>query len=173
MAIKTTAKQVDLSLGSTRQRPPVTSSIRWHWLEPDWDDREVQKIVQCAFDNGYKIPQWMYPPLPSYNGASGEQRVRGWQYSRAARWMKLIPQPTMCSICGKTGRLQYHNENYFRPLQVKPVCHGCHRTLHRRFKQPAPWLILVSRFGYKGAWFVDLKMVEMTTEEAMAAADAA
>lgn len=170
MAIKKMAAQAELPLENVRQRAPVTASINWHWLHPEWDDQEIQDLVQRAFDNGYKTPTWPYPVPGPYNGAPGAQRVRGWQFVMAARWMKLIPQPTMCSICARTGKLQYHNENYFRPLQAKPICQGCHRTLHRRFKDPEPWLDLVRRFGYVGAWFSDLNMVEMSKEEAMAAA---
>lgn len=134
----------------------------WHWQQPGWDDQLVERMVDDAIAQGRVTPpEWVWPLTKPYNGASGEQRVLGWQKVKVAMTMRLMPWPKQCSICLVSGKgMQYHNENYFRPLQAKPICPGCHRTLHRRYREPRPWRMLVARCNYEGAWFADLPMVE-------------
>lgn len=40
-----------------------------------------------------------------------------------------------CSICGSKIRLQRHHDNYDKPLEVRIVCHECHKTIHKETKQ--------------------------------------
>lgn len=132
---------------------------QWHWEKPGFDDLAIQKKVEQAVEKGHRQwPQWSYAVPKPYNGASGPQRIAGWQRVWLACHMGLIPFPKLCSICGSPRNVQYHNEDYFRPLQAKPVCAGCHRVLHMRFRNPDAWLALVARYGQTGKWFSNLTM---------------
>lgn len=39
-------------------------------------------------------------------------------------------RPDRCQLCGSTGRLAGHHEDYSRPLTVLWVCYSCHRQIH-------------------------------------------
>lgn len=140
----------------------------FHFYAPDWDDRAVEAAVNIRVNQGASVPEWRYPVPGPYNGASGWMRVRGWQKVQIAARVGLIPWPKKCSICGTThGRIQYHNENYYRPLNVRPICPSCHMTLHRRMRKPGPWLALVNANKFAGAWFLGIGLYEMTREQAL------
>lgn len=50
--------------------------------------------------------------------------------------VQLIPRPSECSVCAKTtGRIDYHAEDYGRPLQVRGLRSGSNRqTLFCRLR---------------------------------------
>jgi hypothetical protein len=43
-----------------------------------------------------------------------------------------IIRPTLCSRCGKTGKIEGHHFDYDRPKEVIWLCHSCHTKIHPR-----------------------------------------
>ena len=131
----------------------------WHWLEPDWDDHVIQKQVEIAIASGrIKPPSWSGTIKP-YQGATPQERINGWKITKCAILMGLLPEPTMCSVCGTTQRtMESHTEDYSRPIQSKPICRSCHRILHNRFKNPERWKAFVDKHAYPEAWFTSISL---------------
>ena len=76
--------------------------------------------------------------LSSYNGHSGEKRVR------VQRWLNTqfdageLPRPSKCAACAQSeGVLDAHLEDYDRPETFVPLCVICHLALHCRFRNVA------------------------------------
>ncbi len=88
---------------------------------------------------GGRLAHWAWPPLRSYNGFAGEQRVWVWQLQRWALDQGTLLRPTKCDICGRTSRVVFHSEPYAAPWVSIPLCYGCHMTVHRRFGQKEAW----------------------------------
>ena len=42
-----------------------------------------------------------------------------------------ILKPDKCSICGETGVIQGHHEDYSKPLEVIWACTLCHAKIHK------------------------------------------
>lgn len=134
-------------------RPPL-----WYWERSSFDDQMLERLVDANIASGQIVrPDWKWKLPKTYNGFSGEERVRGWQKVKVAIALGLIPKPEMCSICLRSPAGQMHSEDYSRPLLAKPICPRCHRILHRRFKSPEIWSGLVFRYSYDGAWFSALR----------------
>lgn len=101
-----------------------------------------------------------------YNGWSPEERLATLPIQKAAIASGELARPTRCSVCDVEGNRNWkaddavwlHDENYADPLAAYAVCRRCHRLLHRRFEDPAPWLALVSEHGRGGTWFEQLSM---------------
>ncbi len=99
-----------------------------------------------------------------YNGWSPEERLATLSRQREAIRSGALARPTICSICGEApvpgsaNPVWLHDEDYSNPLAAYPVCRRCHRILHERFEQPAPWLALVRRHGTGDRWFEGLTM---------------
>ena len=146
------------ALISTISRGGVNPLSEWYWDAPDWDDKQLEAELDSAVAAGrIKLPIWKYPPLKPYLTFSPEQRIRGWQKTWAAIKLGIIPRPAKCSVCGTTrGTIQMHSEDYTRPLNAKPICAACHRSLHLRFIQPDQWRKRVCRFEEEGSWFLSL-----------------
>lgn len=131
----------------------------WHWEHPEWDSGAAQRIVEAAVAEGhYRYPHWRWPALPSYQGFTSEERIRGWQKVWIARQLNLLPAPTKCSICLCACVGQYHSEDYSRPLEAKPVCRRCHAILHQRFMRPEVWRALRNGQRDREGWFSDLSV---------------
>jgi hypothetical protein len=81
-----------------------------------------------------------------------------------------LDYPENCSICGHSGSLHYHTENYFRPLVAFPICRACHYRLHRRFLDPHRWLARLHQEKAAASWAASITMTELTREAAMALA---
>jgi len=154
-------EQPMLNLGDSPARPVG------YWELPDWNDRAVDREVRAAIRAGHPIPINRYPLLKSYNGATGQERRDGGTRYAIGRKLGLIPWPKFCSVCCSTKFVGAHNENYFRPCSAMPVCRSCHRLLHRRFYDPAPWLTRVERQAHPGAWFTKISMVELTRAQSL------
>jgi hypothetical protein len=80
-----------------------------------------------------------WPTPRAYNGASGAERIRGWQKVAVARNLGLIARTAPCDVCGQPAGSMRHGEIYARPLAARPICRSCHFTLHRRFGDPVGW----------------------------------
>lgn len=101
-----------------------------------------------------------------YNGWSPEERLATVPIQKAAIACGELARPARCSICRIAGNRNWkaddavwlHDENYADPLAAYAVCRRCHRTLHRRFDNPEPWLALVAKHARGGAWFERLTM---------------
>lgn len=94
-----------------------------------------------------------------YNGWTGAQRLATIPVQRAALQSGELRQPRRCSICcierdhSNGPRITLHDEDYAHPLHAYPICTRCHAILHKRFKQPEPWVRLVTRHARAGSWF--------------------
>lgn len=111
------------------------------------------------------LPTWRWPEPKPYNGFTGAERIRGWQRTWAAVAAGILPKPHRCSICGtEQGRIELHTENYTRPLEAKPVCRACHRSLHRRFQDPDQWHRRVKQFGDGTKWFEQIAKTNTQAE---------
>ncbi len=126
-------------------------------IETTWNDRAVEKSVDEAIANGQTKIKKSYMKLGPYNGYSGELRVLADRKIKVAIELGLIPKAKQCSVCGTTdGRIDYHNEDYSRPLQTVSICKTCHFALHNRHRSPgyaASWDNRVKEYGDGTKWF--------------------
>jgi hypothetical protein len=112
-----------------------------------WPDQRIEQLVDLAIERGdAKPPRWGWPIPGPYNGATGAERVIGWQKLQIACRRGWMPWPTLCSICGHDRHIGYHVENYFRSLFAHAVCKSCHFHIHRRFRSPDAWQVFIGRF---------------------------
>lgn len=105
---------------------------------------------------GYKPPAWRYPLLGTYNGFSGEQRVRAWQLGTWLRRRGLLSIASCCDLCGSPSRLGRHSENYADIERAVTICERCHLALHKRFWQPEAWRRQLSTLQEVPEWAVAL-----------------
>jgi hypothetical protein len=104
------------------------------------------------------LRQWRWGTLSSYNGFCHAERVRGWQLISWLGDNGWSHQSDLCCISGQSGKPSLHSENYYSWTPYT-LDHSIHMALHRRFKQPAPWLRIVDKFSTTGAeWFARLPM---------------
>ena len=126
-------------------------------IKTAWDDREVEKQVDEAIASGRTKIKTSHMKLGPYNGYSGELRVQADRKIKVAIELGLIPKAEQCSVCGTTdGRIDYHNEDYSRPLQTVSICMKCHMSLHNRNRSPgyaASWDKRVKEYGDGTKWF--------------------
>ena len=129
-------------------------------IQTAWDDREVERAVDDAISSGRtRIKVTRMPGLGAYNGFSGELRCIVDRKIKVAVELGLIPpaRESGCSVCGNTeGRIDYHNEDYSRPLQTVAICMKCHLSLHNRFRTKgyaASWDKRVKQYGDGTKWF--------------------
>jgi hypothetical protein len=126
-------------------------------IETSWDDRVVEQAARDAIREGRTKLRRSRMTIGAYNGFSGEVRVEADWLIKVAIELELIPKPGHCSVCGsEKGRIDYHAEDYSRPLQVAPICQSCHTVLHRRMSSrgwAANWRQKVQDFGDGTKWF--------------------
>lgn len=141
---------------------------KFHYDAEDWDDRQIEAMVNYRFAGGsLGRPVWRYDVPRTYNGADGQLRITGWQVMWGAVKSGMVPGPKVCSVCLREGRHQYHNENYYRPANARPICRSCHQLVHQRFEKKDIWRAHVERHAYEGAWFVNIATRrELTQQEA-------
>jgi hypothetical protein len=127
------------------------------FIKTKWDDRAVEQAVDEAIASGRTKIKPSRMKLGDYNGFSGAQRVLADWKIKIAIDLGLIPKPEKCSVCGtEEGRIDYHNEDYGRPLQTVAICMTCHMALHRRDHSPgwaANWEKKVKAYGDGTKWF--------------------
>lgn len=105
-----------------------------------------------------------------YNGFGPADREGTLDTVRQAIADGLLAPPEQCSICGQrpTKPLQWHSEDYRRPLEAHPVCRGCHIRVHARFRHPDRWRAHISRLDPTG-WFqmlsIDTKSLTQPFDE--------
>jgi hypothetical protein len=126
-------------------------------IRTPWDDRVVEQAVDEAIASGRTKIKASRMKLGDYNGFSGDQRLLADRKIKIAIELRLIPKPTRCSVCAtEEGRIDYHNEDYGRPLQTIAICQKCHLALHNRHRSPgsaANWEKLVKTYGDGTKWF--------------------
>ena len=126
-------------------------------IETPWDDRKVEQLVNEEIAAGRSKRKKSNMKLGPYNGFSGDMRVLADLKIKIAIDLGLIPKATRCSVCSaEQGRIDYHAENYGRPLQVAPICQSCHTVLHRRNGSSgwtANWEKRVKTYGDGTKWF--------------------
>ena len=47
----------------------------------------------------------------------------------------IIVRPSVCSVCGKSGKIHAHHEDYSKPLEIMWLCPRCHGTKRKRKNQ--------------------------------------
>lgn len=127
----------------------------------------IEREVDQAIANGFRVPRWGWPIPGPYNGATGHERVAGWQKVRVAEDMGLLTRRERCGLCRAPDAHQRHGEFYFRPLTSRPICRSCHFHVHARFKRPENWSALVQRMPDAEPWVHLLRPVELSREQAM------
>ncbi|RYF80469.1 MAG: hypothetical protein EOO29_13825 [Comamonadaceae bacterium] len=127
---------------------------------PAWDDQTVEQQVDAAIAAGRTAIRRSSMKIGAYNGYSGETRLIADRKIKVAIELGLIPKPNECSVCASTsGRIDYHAENYARPLLVAPICQKCHLALHNRLRgggYAESWKRRVAQYGDGTKWFEDL-----------------
>lgn len=129
------------------------------WIVTTWDDQAVERQVDEVIAAGKAPVKFHRYGLKPYKGSSSEQRDIGQWKINIAIGLGLIPKPTVCSVCGKSGTLQYHAEDYSRPLLIAPMCPSCHLSLHAHFrssKGSGSWSRKVAKYGNGTKWFEHL-----------------
>jgi hypothetical protein len=116
---------------------------------------EPFRLTPLPLPDEARLPKWVWPMTKTYNGFTGEQRVRNWQVERWGLDRGLISKPTRCSICANRSDVAFHSEDYSQPWTPIPVCKQCHSAIHLRFRCPAPWDSLKARHHRHGVtqWF--------------------
>ena len=126
-------------------------------IETTWNDLRVAQLVDEAIVSGRVKLKKSSMKLGPYNGFSGEVRVLADAKIKVAIGLGLIPKATQCGVCGtERDRIDYHAENYARPLQVAPICKKCHLALHSRHRSPGwaeNWEKRVKEYGDGTKWF--------------------
>lgn len=135
--------------------------------KPPFPDQIIEERVSAAIAAGASVPRWGWKTPGPYNGATGAERVAGWQKLQIAFRQGWMSRPTSCSICGGHGTLHCHTEIYFRPILSKPICQSCHFRLHRRFRSPDAWRDFLVVSAPTDAWAVSISSAELTLAEAL------
>jgi hypothetical protein len=134
-------------------------------------DLLIEQAVDDAIAHGAFVPRWGWPTPRSYNGATGAERIRGWQKVAVARSMGLLSHNAECEICRDNQSAGSHTEIYVRPMTTKPVCRSCHFKIHRRFRDPDRWSEFLSQMP-AADWVHSLLTKELSRVEALEIAEA-
>jgi hypothetical protein len=107
------------------------------------------------------LRKWRWRTLPTYNGFTHEERVRGWQLLMFLTDNGLLQRPTVCCISGRRDRLQLHSENYF-DWRAYALNQSIHMALHQRFRRPDRWRAIVEQYAITGEeWFARLTLTPL------------
>ncbi len=105
------------------------------------------------------LRKWSWGTLPTYNGFTHEERVRGWQLIMFMMDNGWAERGATCCISDQTQQLRLHSEIYYdwRPFTLN---HSIHMALHQRFKKPEQWWRIVDQYSVTGdEWFARLSRV--------------
>lgn len=130
----------------------------------------IEREVDRAIEAGCPMPRWGWPIPGPYQGATGHERIAGWQKLRIADQRGLLSLGDACGLCGSPDAPQRHTEIYFRALTSKPICRSCHFHIHRRFKRPDEWRLRIRQSPMAETWVRQLRTTELTRDDAMAIA---
>lgn len=128
-------------------------------------DIQIERLVDEQIASGCTLPRWGWPIPRPYNGATGAERIGGWQKVRIATQRGWLEWPQSCSVCSATSGLHRHAELYGRPMLAKPICRSCHFYIHRRFARREEWFAFRTRHN-SIAWISQLGLRELTASEA-------
>lgn len=106
--------------------------------------------------SGFIPPAWPYSLLGSYNGFSGDERVRTWQVVTWLRKRGFICLAPRCDLCQGSSRLALHSEDYADLERALTTCTGCHFSLHKRFRYPEAWRRKLSSLERPPEWALAL-----------------
>lgn len=100
----------------------------------------------------YQVSRW--PLLKPYNGFCGIERRRGGQLAGWLLAAGCIAMPAACEICGSSGPLGLHGDNYYDVASDPALCRACHKAIHLRHWQWREWERIVDRAAATGReWF--------------------
>lgn len=102
------------------------------------------------------LRKWQWGELPTYNGFTHAERVRGWQAIHFLIDNGWMQRSHVCCISGETSMPRLHSETYY---SWKPytLSHSIHMALHQRFNKPEAWRRVVDRYAATGdEWFARL-----------------
>lgn len=101
---------------------------------------------------------WQWGVLPTYNGFTNAERVRGWQLIMWRIDNGWAERGSTCCISGDTNQPRLHSENYYS-WDPYTLNHSIHMALHQRFKKPDAWQRIVDKFAQTGSeWFARLSL---------------
>lgn len=139
-------------------------------MEHTSHDLAIERAVDEAIAQGAFLPRWGWPTPRAYNGATGAERIRGWQKVAVARNLGLIARTDLCDVCSRPAGSMRHGEIYARPLAARPICRSCHFKVHRRFGDPVGWQQFLST-NPAADWVHSLLTRELSRAEMLEVAD--
>jgi hypothetical protein len=102
---------------------------------------------------------WSWGQLPTYNGFTHEERVRGWQCTMFLIDNGWAERGATCCISGQTQQLRLHSETYYG-WEPYTLNHSIHMALHQRFNRPDHWRRIVDQHARtEDVWFARLSLV--------------
>lgn len=102
------------------------------------------------------LRRWSWGELPTYNGFTHHERVRGWQLIMWRIDNGWAERGATCCISGSTAMLRLHSEIYYS-WEPYTLHHSVHIALHQRFKRPDVWRRIVGQYSITGKeWFAQL-----------------
>lgn len=126
----------------------------------------LDQRVEAVIADGFRMPRWGFPEPAPYNGATGPERIFAWQKNNIAWQLGWLPRGQTCSVCEEKRAEQSHQELYFRPFALMPVCRSCHVRLHRRFGSPDRWEEFKDGLS-PGNWARSVLMQQIVRSDAM------
>jgi hypothetical protein len=71
-----------------------------------------------------------------YNGFSKAERKRLGNFQSRSMRSGALTRPTRCYVCGQSGTVLAHLEDYRVWGDYFPMCLSCHKALHERYRTP-------------------------------------
>ena len=104
------------------------------------------------------LRKWQWGELPTYNGFTHAERVRGWQAIHFLIDNGWMQRSNVCCISGSKSMPRLHSETYYS-WEPYTLSHSIHMALHQRFNKPEAWRRIVDRYAVTGdEWFARLSL---------------